>query len=146
MQRRSRAHIVYIQAAENPADRLTSTQAPTEHTFRNRYFDPRHPAVNNGLVGLVSGGAITRDPEKRKNRKREELEERIERGRGEYVRRLDDVNRQNCSSHERERQMRRYQEEFESRTKCERQALEDLESGFADRKVKKVGGPFYDKK
>ncbi|GAD99667.1 conserved hypothetical protein [Paecilomyces variotii No. 5] len=32
--------------------------------FKNRFLDPNHPATNGGLLGLVSGGHLTRDPKK----------------------------------------------------------------------------------
>ncbi|KAJ5602113.1 hypothetical protein N7510_011647 [Penicillium lagena] len=48
-------------AAESNHDTLST--AP-ESRFENRFLDPNHPATNGGLLGLVSGGHLTRDPKK----------------------------------------------------------------------------------
>lgn len=41
--------------AENPNSSLA---VPQEKKFASRYADPTHPAVNGGLIGLVTGGKI----------------------------------------------------------------------------------------
>ncbi|KAJ5305639.1 uncharacterized protein N7443_005299 [Penicillium atrosanguineum] len=48
-------------ASESNRDALSS--AP-ESKFKNRFLDPNHPASNGGLLGLISGGHLTRDPKK----------------------------------------------------------------------------------
>ncbi|KAJ5198549.1 uncharacterized protein N7498_007666 [Penicillium cinerascens] len=48
-------------ASESNNDVLSS--AP-ESKFKNRFLDPNHPANNGGLLGLISGGHLTRDPKK----------------------------------------------------------------------------------
>ncbi|KAJ5569152.1 hypothetical protein N7450_011638 [Penicillium hetheringtonii] len=55
--RRARARY----ASESNHDVLSS--AP-ETKFKNRFVDPNHPASNGGLLGLISGGHLTRDPKK----------------------------------------------------------------------------------
>ncbi|KAL1859224.1 hypothetical protein Plec18170_002340 [Paecilomyces lecythidis] len=44
--------------------RARARYASPEPTFKNRFLDPNHPATNGGLLGLVSGGHLTRDPKK----------------------------------------------------------------------------------
>lgn len=53
----------HVKAAESKGDVLSSTP---QKPFSNRYLDPNHPASNGGLLGLLSGGKLTRDPEKQK--------------------------------------------------------------------------------
>ncbi|CEJ56786.1 hypothetical protein PMG11_02984 [Penicillium brasilianum] len=48
-------------ASESNHDALSS--AP-ESKFKNRFLDPNHPASNGGLLGLISGGHLARDPKK----------------------------------------------------------------------------------
>ncbi|KAF7596221.1 hypothetical protein BBP40_002753 [Aspergillus hancockii] len=59
-------------AAESQRDILT---IPHETHFKNRYLDPNHPATNGGLLGLISGGYLTSDPQKGKQREMAALEE-----------------------------------------------------------------------
>lgn len=51
------------QAKESNGDILSN---PEPAKFKNRYLDPTSAASNGGLLGLVSGGKLTRDPEKAK--------------------------------------------------------------------------------
>ncbi|KAH8703687.1 hypothetical protein BGW36DRAFT_278623, partial [Talaromyces proteolyticus] len=48
-------------AAESNNDTLSTAPSPN---FKNRFLDPNHPAANGGLLGLVSGGYLTRDRKK----------------------------------------------------------------------------------
>ncbi|KIW19491.1 hypothetical protein PV08_00063 [Exophiala spinifera] len=50
-------------AKESNGDILSN---PEPVKFKNRYLDPTSAASNGGLLGLVSGGKLTRDPEKTK--------------------------------------------------------------------------------
>lgn len=38
----------------------------SEMRFKNRYLDSNHPANTGGLLGLLSGGHLTSDSQKRK--------------------------------------------------------------------------------
>ncbi|KAB8070022.1 hypothetical protein BDV29DRAFT_181698 [Aspergillus leporis] len=51
-------------ATESKEDVLSTPSQP----FKNRYLDPNHPANNGGLLGLLSGGHLTPNPEKTKER------------------------------------------------------------------------------
>ncbi|KIW23398.1 uncharacterized protein PV07_11599 [Cladophialophora immunda] len=48
-------------AKESNGDILSN---PEPVQFKNKYLDPNSAASNGGLLGLVSGGRLTRDPEK----------------------------------------------------------------------------------
>ncbi|KAJ6166988.1 hypothetical protein N7470_002435 [Penicillium chermesinum] len=48
-------------ASESDQDALSSAPNPK---FKHRLLDPNHPASNGGLLGLISGGRLTKDPKK----------------------------------------------------------------------------------
>jgi len=52
-------------AKESNGDILSN---PEPVQFKNKYLDPNSAASNGGVLGLVSGGRLTRDPEKTKQR------------------------------------------------------------------------------
>ena len=64
-----------LQAAESKGDILSSTP---QASFSNRYLDPNHPASNGGLLGLLSGGKLTPDPEKQKEQMRVAMADQAE--------------------------------------------------------------------
>ncbi|KAK5172100.1 uncharacterized protein LTR77_003738 [Saxophila tyrrhenica] len=68
------------QAKYATADPNSSLNVPDEQrAFRSKLADPSHPMYNGGIVGFVSGGALTRDRAERDNRRNERRWEKYER-------------------------------------------------------------------
>ena len=86
---------------------------PITESFRNRYFDPNHPAVNGGLLGLISGGFLTQSPEQRQTRDSSAIDEEESQVLEEYNQRIDDVRRQNRSRYDNDRDLKKYHREYE---------------------------------
>lgn len=102
-------------AKENPSHVLTALRPPVTRGFSNRYLDPTHPATNNGLMGLLSGGAITQNPEKKRRRRLTQYEDEALRLRSEHERRLDDIQRSNCSPRDTRARIVQEEEDFRNR-------------------------------
>lgn len=91
-------------AAENPGDVLN---VPLLRSFRNRYLDPFHPATNRGLVGLLTGGALSPDPETRRRREHGRVDEEERQVIEQYHQQIDSIRNLNSFAREIERQLRR---------------------------------------
>jgi hypothetical protein len=128
LDRRARARY----AAENSNDILTT---PVSQPFKNRYLDPNHAATNSGLIGLISGGTINPDPEARRRRKQQRIDEEQRRVLDEYHSRLEQIHSQRRSSRETERQLRRVEEDYAPRLKVYGDQRRALEGG--ERHIKK---------
>jgi hypothetical protein len=114
----------------------TTIHGRSRPSFNNRYLDPNHAATNNGLIGLLSGGMITTDPEKKKHQRLARLDEEAERYRQERDRRLDDIYRNNYSDRQRRDEVARVNEEFDRRMEPISKQFDEVENG--KKKISKV--------
>lgn len=114
----------------------TTIHGRSRPSFDNRYLDPNHAATNNGLIGLLSGGMITTDPEKKKRQRLARLDEEAERYRQERDRRLDDIYRNNYSDGQRRDEVARVKEEFDRRMEPISKQFGEVENG--KKKISKV--------
>ncbi|KNG90957.1 hypothetical protein ANOM_000717 [Aspergillus nomiae NRRL 13137] len=108
LDRRARAQYT----AENSGDILN---VPLTRGFKNRYLDPNHPATNGGLIGLLSGGVLTPDPETRRRKALRRVEEEEQRVMEQYYQQMDSIRSQNQSRWEIDRQIRQCDEQFAPR-------------------------------
>ncbi|PYH93845.1 hypothetical protein BO71DRAFT_419764 [Aspergillus ellipticus CBS 707.79] len=98
LDRRARARYT----SENEGDILN---VPLTRGFTNRYLDPNHPAVNNGLMGVLSGGLITSDADKRTRAEARRVERDEKRILDQYYQEVYDIEHQNLPQGEIERQL-----------------------------------------
>ncbi len=87
-------------------------------------------------MGLLSGGAITQDPEKKKRQQLARIQEEADRARYEYERRLDDIRRTNYSERDRRDRLAQYEGEFNKTMAGITKRMEEAENG--KRAIKKV--------
>lgn len=127
-----RARVQY--ATENPGDIFNT---PQNRPFSNRYLDPNHPATNGGLIGLISGGALSPDPETKLRRKMERINEEERRVLDEYHQRIDSVHSQRQSYNETQRQLGYIERDYAPRLATFREERRKLENG-GDRHIKDV--------
>ncbi|KAK6813095.1 hypothetical protein P875_00095543 [Aspergillus parasiticus SU-1] len=105
LDRRARAQYT----AENSGDILN---VPLTRGFKNRYLDPNHPATNGGLIGLLSGGVLSPDPEARRRKALRRVEEEEKQVLDRYYQQMDSIRNQNQSRWEIERQIRQCDEQY----------------------------------
>lgn len=129
LDRRARARY----AAENDD---TILNAPSTRGFSNRYLDPNHAATNGGLIGLLSGGALSPDPETRIRKKMQRVEEEERRTLDEYHQRMESIRHQRQSPYETDRQLRRCEEDYAPRLAQFREQKRVAET--SGRHIKKV--------
>ena len=96
--------------------------------FSHRYLDPNHPSVNNGLIGILSGGHITQDPEKKKQRKISSLADEEHRIQEEYQQRIDEVNGwTGHSEKDKQRQLYQYEGQYAKSLESIRRKMREAE-------------------
>ncbi|KAI3011981.1 hypothetical protein CBS147346_896 [Aspergillus niger] len=122
LDRRARAKY----AAENGTDALSG---PTGRGFSNRYLDPNHPAVNGGLIGVLSGGVLSPTPEQRAQKKAARIDEEERRVLDEYNDRRDRILNDRRSQSETDRELRRLEKDYEPRLEQFRKRRRELEGG-----------------
>lgn len=128
LDRRARARY----AAENTDDVLN---VPPSRPFKSRYLDPNHPATNGGLVGLLSGGVLTPDPEACRRSKRDGIREEARLMREQYYQQMESIRKQNRSPLEIDRRLRRCEEDYKLRFSILQERRKMME---ADKHIRKV--------
>ncbi|THV70400.1 hypothetical protein D6D19_06083 [Aureobasidium pullulans] len=78
-------------SSRNSDDVLVTGYAPQKNTYSNRYLDPNHPAVQNGVKGLLSGGTITRDDEARQEKSRQKVHKKEAKARAKYEHKMQSI-------------------------------------------------------
>lgn len=126
-----RARSKYV--TENGNDVLSG---PAGRGFSNRYLDPNHPAVNGGLIGLISGGVLSPSPEQRAQKKASRIDDEERRVLDEYNDRKDRILNDRRSQSETERELRRLEKDYEPRLEPFRRRRRELEGG--KRSIKSV--------
>lgn len=126
-----RARATYI--AENGNDVLSG---PAGRGFSNRYLDPNHPAVNGGLIGLLSGGVLSPTPEQRAQKKAGRIDDEERRVLDEYNDRRERILNDRRSQSETDRELRRLERDYEPRLEQFRKKRRALEGG--NRSIKNV--------
>ena len=91
--------------------------------------------MNNGLLGLLSGGYITEDPEKRKRKRQERIAEEADRLQTEHDRHVSDLHRNNYSPRELQRQLEKADVRFQEQMAGIRRKMDEAEYG--KRNIKK---------
>lgn len=134
LDRRARARY----AAENEGDVLN---VPLSRRFGNRYLDPNHEATNGGLMGMLSGGLLTQDPETRRRKAVSRIEEEERRVYEDFSQRMDSIRNQNQSRREIERQLRRCEEDHAPQFEAFRQ--QKMEAETEQRSIKSVSWEFF---
>ncbi|KAJ5918222.1 hypothetical protein N7454_010597 [Penicillium verhagenii] len=119
-----RARSKYI--SENGTDVLSG---PAGRGFSNRYLDPNHPAVNGGLIGLLSGGVLSPSPEQRAQKKASRIDDEEKRVLDEYNDRRERIFNDRRSQSETDRELRRLEKDYEPRLEQFRQKRRALEGG-----------------
>ncbi|KAJ5930415.1 hypothetical protein N7466_005908 [Penicillium verhagenii] len=119
-----RARSKYI--SENGNDVLSG---PAGRGFSNRYLDPNHPAVNGGLIGLLSGGVLSPTPEERAQKKASRIDDEERRVLDEYNDRRERVFNDRRSQSETDRELRRLEKDYEPRLEQFRKKRRALEGG-----------------
>ncbi|OJJ49040.1 hypothetical protein ASPZODRAFT_164617 [Penicilliopsis zonata CBS 506.65] len=127
LDRRARAKYT----AENQGDILN---VPVTRGFKNRYLDPNHPATNNGLIGLLSGGYLARRKQQHTSRQGDDQESRLV---DEYQARLRDIARQNRRPTEIDRQLRQCHEEYSRRIQDLQRTKREEDNTGKDRRIRK---------
>ncbi|KAE8356193.1 hypothetical protein BDV28DRAFT_165375 [Aspergillus coremiiformis] len=128
LDRRARAQY----AAENTGDVLN---VPLTGGLKSRYLDPNHPAMNGGLIGLLSGGVLSADPESRRRKALRRIEEEERQVLDRYHQQMDNIRNQNQSPREIDRQMRQCDEQYAPRFEEFRERR--MEAQGERRKIKK---------
>ncbi|RAH52103.1 hypothetical protein BO85DRAFT_432276 [Aspergillus piperis CBS 112811] len=122
LDRRARAKYM----AENGSDALSG---PAGRGFSNRYLDPNHPAVNGGLIGVLSGGVLSPTPEQRAQKKAARIDEEERRVLDEYNDRKERILNDRRSQSETDRELRRLDKDYEPRLEVFRKKRRELEGG-----------------
>ncbi|KAJ5239495.1 hypothetical protein N7468_004114 [Penicillium chermesinum] len=125
-----RARATYV--SENGNDVLSG---PAGRGFSNRYLDPNHPAVNGGLIGVLSGGLLSPSPEQRAQKKAGRIEDEEKRVLDEYNDRRERILSERRSRSETDRELRRLEKDYEPRLEQFRKQRRELEGG--KRSIKK---------
>lgn len=126
-----RARSKYV--TENGNDALSG---PAGRGFSNRYLDPNHPAVNGGLIGLISGGVLSPTPEQRAQKKAGRIDSEEKRVLDEYNDRRDRILNERRSQSDKDRELRRLEKDYEPRLEQFRKRRKALEGG--KRSIKSV--------
>ncbi|KAB8239667.1 uncharacterized protein BDW43DRAFT_305434 [Aspergillus alliaceus] len=126
--RRARAQY----AAENTGDILN---VPLSRSFKSRYLDPNHPATNGGLIGLLSGGVLTPDPESRRLKALKRIEEEEHQVMDQYYQQMHSIRNQNQTQIEIDRQLQRCEEDYASRLEVFRERRREAQG--SKRQIKK---------
>lgn len=132
LDRRARAKYT----AENGNDVLSG---PAGRGFSNRYLDPNHPAVNGGLIGVLSGGVLSPTPEQRAQKKASRIDDEERRVLDEYNDRKERIFNDRRSQSETDRELRRLEKDYEPRLEQFRKKRRALEGG--QRSIKSVSLP-----
>ncbi|CAI7655021.1 unnamed protein product [Penicillium glandicola] len=119
-----RARATYT--AENGNDVLSG---PASRGFNNRYLDPNHPAVNGGLIGLLSGGVLSRAPDRRAQRTAGRIDSEERRVLDEYNDRRERILNDRRSQSGKERELRRLERNYEPRLERFQRKRGALEGG-----------------
>ncbi|KAJ5796537.1 uncharacterized protein N7518_005077 [Penicillium psychrosexuale] len=119
-----RARAKYI--AENGNDVISG---PAGRGFSNRYLDPNHPAVNGGLIGVLSGGVLSPTPEQRAQKKASRIDDEERRVLDEYNDRRERILNDRRSQSETDRELRRLEKDYEPRLEQFRNKRRALEGG-----------------
>ncbi|KAJ5426682.1 hypothetical protein N7465_001752 [Penicillium sp. CMV-2018d] len=122
LDRRARAKY----AAENGNDVLSG---PAGRGFSNRYLDPNHPAVNGGLIGVLSGGVLSPSPEQRAQKEARRIDSEERRVLDEYNDRRERILNDRRSQSETDRELRRLEKDYEPRLEPFRKKRRALEGG-----------------
>ncbi|KAJ5602732.1 hypothetical protein N7537_005688 [Penicillium hordei] len=122
LDRRARAKYT----AENGNDVLSG---PAGRGFSNRYLDPNHPAVNGGLIGVLSGGVLSPTPEQRAQKVAGRIDEEEKRVLDEYNDRRERILNDRRSQSETDRELRRLEKDYEPRLEQFRKKRRALEGG-----------------
>ncbi|BAE54973.1 unnamed protein product [Aspergillus oryzae RIB40] len=138
LDRRARAQYVSLAVCFLSARDILNV--PLTRGFKNRYLDPNHPATNGGLIGLLSGGVLTPDPEARRRKALRRVEEEEKQVLGQYYQQMDGIRNQNQSRWEIERQIRQCDEQFAPRFEEFRERRREAQG--KQRNIRKVSKPF----
>lgn len=118
---------------------------PTPPTFKNRYLDPNHPANNGGLLGLLTGGALTPDPQKQKQRMLEAIAAQEKAVREQQQLQMAQLRTQlaqmGLSPQQQQEQIEQYEKAFQLQLDQLRQQAEWVEKG--QRRIVQVRQPHH---
>ncbi|KIW48617.1 hypothetical protein, variant [Exophiala oligosperma] len=129
-------------AKESNGDILSN---PEPAKFKNRYLDPTSAASNGGLLGLVSGGKLTRDPEKAKQSMQarfESQEKAIREQQSTVMARLQQqLQAMNLSPEQQQQYTKQYQDMYDLQLQQIQQQSDLVAKGNLQRRIVKVCCP-----
>ncbi len=125
------------QAKESDGDVLSNPSPPQ---FKNRFLDPNHPATNGGLIGLVSGGRLTPDPEKAKEQMQAALDAQQKMAQEQQAAMMANLDQQlgNLTPDQKHMYVQQYKDAFQQQQQMAEQQAKLLNSNAARRRIVRV--------